>query len=293
VALAGFASNPGAIPIVAQGSSGQSANLQEWRGSSGALGVVDANGNFGVGTAAAQSHLYVVDSTTSPSRGVIAAQHNDGRQAALAQMKRSRGSEGAPTALQNGDYVGAFNFNAYSGSSYLITAGFGAYTNGTVGTSSVPTDLFFYTRATGTTDPYGDGSVRMVVSNNGNVYLSGTLFQNSDMRLKTDIQPIDNALEKVLRLNGVYFQWRRSAKQADGRQVGVIAQNIQRVLPEIVSTSAMAKDYLSVDYTKLVPVLIEATKEQQSTIQRLQEESEKLHERIAILERTVKQLAAS
>jgi hypothetical protein len=50
-AVGGFAGDPGAIPIVAQGASGQTANLQEWRGSSGALSAVDANGNLGVGLA--------------------------------------------------------------------------------------------------------------------------------------------------------------------------------------------------------------------------------------------------
>jgi hypothetical protein len=298
-------------PIIAQGAASQSANLQEWRNVIGtALSVVDANGNFGVGTAAPQSHLYVVDSTTNPSRGVVASQNNSGRQAALMQMTKSRGTQTSPSAVVNGDYVAAFNMNAYDGTSYLggkPMAGWGAIVNGTVAAGSVPTDLFFYTKPSGTLDPYGDGVVRLVIASGGNVgigttapsqrlHVAGNVLANayqtpSDIRLKTDIEPIDNALDKVLALDGVYFQWNKSAKvEAEGRQVGVIAQNVQRVIPEVVSTSAAANDYLSVDYTKLVPVLIQAMKEQQ---EQFKNENEKLHERIAVLERTSKQFAAS
>jgi hypothetical protein len=94
--------------------------------------------------------------------------------------------------------------------------------------------------------------------------------------LKTDIEPIPNALDKVLALNGVYFHWNKGAQQPDGRQVGVIAQNVQQVLPEVVSSSPSSKDYLSVDYTRLVPVLIEAVKAQQLEIQQLKETVKRL-----------------
>jgi FtsZ-binding cell division protein ZapB len=312
VGVLGRAGNAGAIPIVALGAVNQSANLQEWQKSDGtALSVVDANGNFGVGTNSPHSHLFVVDSTTNSSRGVVASQNNSGRQAALMQMTKSRGTQTAPSAVANGDYVGAFNMNAFDGTSYLSgkpMAGWGAKVNGTVAAGSIPADLFFYTKPSGTLDPYGDGVVRFIIASNGNIYANGSLLSSSDVRLKTDIEPIDNALEKVLALNGVYFQWNKSANQADGRQVGVIAQNVQQVLPEVVSTSPATKDYLSVDYTRLVPVLIEAVKELKTENNRLREqltgnnqtlreqfknENEKLHERIAILERTVKQFAAS
>lgn len=175
IGVLGHARNsPAAVPIVAWAASGQTAPLQQWvRSDWTPLAVVDANGQFGIGTASPLSHLYVVDSTTSPSRGAVAAQHNDGRQAALMQMKRSRGSESSPAALVDGDYAGAFNFNTYDGANYLVTAGFGAFIKGTVAAGSVPTDLFFYTAAGGTLDPY-PGLVRLVVSSNGNVGVGTT-----------------------------------------------------------------------------------------------------------------------
>jgi hypothetical protein len=304
IGVLGAAGSPVGVPIVAHGANGQSANLQEWQMNDGtALSVVDKNGNFGVGTATPQSRMYVVDSTTNPTRGIIASQNNDGRQAALMQMTKSRGTEASPTAVVNGDYVAAFNMNAYDGTSYLggkPMAGWGARVNGAVATGSVPTDLFFYTKPSGTLDPYGDGVVRFIIASNGNIYANGALLSASDLRLKTDIEPIDNALDKVLALNGVYFHWKEDAHQPDGRQVGVIAQNVQQVLPEIVSTSPATNGYLSVDYTRLVPVLIQAMKEQQEQFKneneklqaRLQDENEELQGRIAILERKVNQFAS-
>jgi hypothetical protein len=120
--------------------------------------------------------------------------------------------------------------------------------------------------------------VRLVIGSGGNVgigttapsqrlHVAGNVLANaylvpSDMRLKDNIEPIDNALDKILGLNGVYFQWNESAKvEAEGRQVGVIAQDVKQILPEVVSNSTTSENYLSVDYTKLVPVLIEAMKQ--------------------------------
>jgi len=76
------------------------------------------------------------------------------------------------------------------------------------------------------------------------------------------------------------------------RQVGLIAQQVRAVLPEVVSEWAdqCSDDYLAVDYNRLVGALIQAMKEQQ---ERFKNENEKLQERIAILERTVKHFTAS
>jgi hypothetical protein len=107
----------------------------------------------------------------------------------------------------------------------------------------------------------------------------------SDMRFKEEIAPIDDALDKVMRLQGVYFKWnhryRDVLKRSDSkrRQVGVIAQQVREVLPEVVSewSDEGAEDYLAVDCGRLVAVTIEAVKEQQKQIRQLLE-------RISILE---------
>ncbi|MBQ4820679.1 tail fiber domain-containing protein [Aquimarina sp. MMG016] len=88
----------------------------------------------------------------------------------------------------------------------------------------------------------------------------------SDRRWKTDFQVIENAVEKIQAVNGYYYKWKD--KPDTSTQVGVIAQEIEAVLPEVVSTDS--KGYKSVDYSKLTALLIEGMKEQQQQIQALQ-----------------------
>jgi len=107
------------------------------------------------------------------------------------------------------------------------------------------------------------------------------------MRLKKDVQQLDGALDKVLKLRGVSFYWKSKEDMAAAKgkdvnnfsygfgsekQIGVIAQEIEQVLPELVVTDN--EGFKSVKYENLTPVLIEAIKEQQSLINSLQSEKE-------------------
>jgi len=103
---------------------------------------------------------------------------------------------------------------------------------------------------------------------------AGTLFYvNSSMtlssrRFKTNIQTLTNALDKVQRLRGVSYD-----RKDDGEhQIGVIAEEVGQVVPEIVSYEANGKDARGVDYTRLTALLIEAVKEQQAKINALEAE---------------------
>jgi len=93
----------------------------------------------------------------------------------------------------------------------------------------------------------------------------------SDMRLKDRIHPLDGALESVVRLQGVGYRWSDEARLQralpDGEQIGLLAQEVQKVLPQAVQD--MGDGYLAVDYSRLVPLLIEAIKEQQHQIEEL------------------------
>ena len=101
-------------------------------------------------------------------------------------------------------------------------------------------------------------------------------FQSSDKRLKTNIQKIDKPLEKILKLNGVSFEWKRDIdeKVENKTNIGVIAQEVEKVLPEIVKKRD--DGYLAVKYEQLVPVLIEGIKEQQEQIDELKKKLEEL-----------------
>jgi len=102
----------------------------------------------------------------------------------------------------------------------------------------------------------------------------------SDARLKTFEGRIDNAIDKVKQLNGYYFRENDTARSLGynnpERQVGVSAQEVQAVLPEVVTTAPVSDDYLTVKYEKLVPLLIEAIKDQQTLIEQLQSRIERL-----------------
>jgi hypothetical protein len=89
--------------------------------------------------------------------------------------------------------------------------------------------------------------------------------ESSDERLKTDINPIGNALGKVLKMNGVTYEWRVSEFPEmgfdKGLQYGLIAQELEQIVPELVGTDN--EGWKSIEYSHLVPLLIEALKEQQ------------------------------
>jgi hypothetical protein len=89
----------------------------------------------------------------------------------------------------------------------------------------------------------------------------------SDKRLKTDIQPIENALEKVMHMQGVYYK--RNDVEDARKQVGVLAQDMEAVLPEVVLTADDDMQTKSVDYGKICSVLIEAIKELKNEIEEL------------------------
>jgi hypothetical protein len=105
----------------------------------------------------------------------------------------------------------------------------------------------------------------------GDVAASGDIvaYYTSDKKLKDNIQPIQNALDKVNKLGGYTFDWNEELQKArKGHDIGVIAQEVQSVLPEVV----VERDngYLGVDYQKLVPVLIEAIKELSAKVKELE-----------------------
>jgi len=106
----------------------------------------------------------------------------------------------------------------------------------------------------------------------GDVWARGVKL-TSDARLKENIRPIENALDKTAGINGVSYTLRGS----DEVRLGVVAQNVQQSIPEAVSVSDESTGYLGVDYLALVPVLIEAVKE-------LKAENEALQRRLDTLE---------
>ena len=103
--------------------------------------------------------------------------------------------------------------------------------------------------------PLGDGSFK-------GMYCY-TLYQASDKRLKKNIKQIESALDKVNKLQGVSFKWKKGNK----KEIGLIAQDVKKVLPEVVNGSD--KKGYSINYGNITALLIEAIKEQQTQIDEL------------------------
>ncbi len=144
-------------------------------------------------------------------------------------------------------------------------------------TTSTSDDWYVYQNTTFDLVFRDDGTERVAFTSGGNITLSGSTIHTSDKRLKTDIQVLEGVLPKVLQLKGVTHYWDTLNHPNRGfvsdRVIGVIAQDIQKVYPELVHTD---KDgFLAVDYTKFSAVLLQAIKEQQQLIDRQNQNNEK------------------
>ena len=104
----------------------------------------------------------------------------------------------------------------------------------------------------------------LVVKFNGDATLAGNLNINSDARLKANIVSLGSTLSKLLQIDGKSYTMKKD--ESEKQKIGLLAQDIEKVFPELVSESHGVK---SVNYQGLVPVLINALKEQQSEIDEL------------------------
>jgi hypothetical protein len=107
-----------------------------------------------------------------------------------------------------------------------------------------------------------DNGYRLYVS--GTIYATGNITANSDLTLKKNLELITNPTDKLMQLNGYSYQW----KEDDSHQYGVIAQEVEKILPYAVSTGN--DGIKGVSYNQIIPVLIEAVKEQKAKIENLE-----------------------
>ncbi len=126
-----------------------------------------------------------------------------------------------------------------------------------------------------------DGSLTMV-----------SVATPSDIRYKKEIHPIESSLDKVLQLQGVTYEWDKGkvkgAGYKGGRQIGFVAQEVEKVIPELVHTDS--NGYKTLSYDKVVPILAEAIKEQQREIKEKSNRIERLEKALELLERRLASL---
>lgn len=152
----------------------------------------------------------------------------------------------APNATHTGDVTGAT----------ALTIASGAVDGGKIDTTA---DVQINSLGVGTAAPTTAGLIR--ATNDVVAYYS------SDERLKDNITPIENALEKVCKLGGYEFDWNNKQDVYEGHDIGVIAQEVEAVFPELVTDRD--NGFKAVKYEKLVPTLIEAIKELKAEVEYL------------------------
>ena len=108
-----------------------------------------------------------------------------------------------------------------------------------------------------------------------NIWAVNGKFSLSDRRYKENITSIEYGLEEIMKLDPVTYFWKNKDVSA-GRKVGLIAQDVHLIIPEVVDTGDHTSDLMSIDYAGIVPVLVRAIQEQQDIIDRQQSQIEAL-----------------
>ena len=110
----------------------------------------------------------------------------------------------------------------------------------------------------------------------GNLTVNGTPVElTSDIKLKTNIKPLENSLDKVMNLRGVEYD----RVDYEVHQIGMIAQEVEQVIPDLVHENSEGTKVL--EYTHLTAVLVEAIKEQQNQIQKLKQTVQELSTKLS------------
>ena len=228
------------------------------------------NGNVGIGTTD-QSHRLIVSGSSSDTEPIVTLRSgnentgiNDGAQLAFGYNNTDNYSHFIQTRHNSGAAVNnAIDF-------YL--------SNSSVAANSISSGSVRVMTLEGTGNVgigVANPSVKFQVAGDATIsgkFNSNGIQESSDVRFKKNIQPLSDALSNVMKLEGVSYNWKQEEfpekNFGDQTEIGVIAQEIEKIYPELVNTD---KDgYKSVQYSHIVPVLIEAIKEQQQLISQLE-----------------------
>jgi hypothetical protein len=255
---------------------------------------IDSNGNVGIGTSSPLSTLHVNSGDFVIDDIAIRAVNNE---------PTPKGVLIIPIADDD-----SYNYNTISGDTVITATGGRSLVIGAGGVgsgfrfsgTSTPTpttaiittgsklgigSAFYVSSEQPSTaiDVDGNGRFRSVGATaffaNLNITSDGTLTTaTSDIRLKENIEPLNNSLEKLLQLTGVTFNWIGQ----EGKRIGFIAQDVEKVIPELVFTNENTEDKIKgIHMDNITSVLVESIKEQQQQIESLKTEIQDLKNRIS------------
>jgi len=193
----------------------------------------------------------------------------------LSKITIQGGSNSNTTIAQAVNSYGSPSLSAYYGTLYSSNIFYAGNPTGTA-YNVYGADAQFYTYYDrNNTAYYFDGS-----NTGDSIRVAGDIVAYySDDRLKDRKGNIENALEKVLSLNGFYYEANQKAQELGYKkkmEVGVSAQEVEAILPELIKDAPIGQGYKTLDYGRLTPLLIEAIKEQQKQIEELKELVNKL-----------------
>ncbi|MCP4710870.1 MAG: tail fiber domain-containing protein, partial [Planctomycetes bacterium] len=213
------------------------------------IGTANFTGNVGIGTSSPSDKLQVENYSGNTS----------------AKIRAQSGGQSSLKLFEGGDYGFEFQYDGDPDKLYLLSRNF-----------------------------TGNEAVRMTWQKDGNVgigsstperklYVNGDAggaeawHNDSDARLKKNITTIENALQKVQNLRGVKFEWSETQNHPQGKQIGFIGQETEKVVPEVVD---VIDGTYSMQYAPLTALLVEAVKQQQKQIESMKEEIETLKDQL-------------
>jgi hypothetical protein len=192
--------------------------------------------------------------TTNYASGILTRLNAVGVFSGSSQVSLGSASGNIALATQTtGDYVAS------------LVAGTGVTLSNNSGENATPTIAIGQSVATNATPTFGNLTINGTITATGDI----TAFFTSDRRHKNSIQTISNAVLKVKQLNGVTWEWNDDVNEVTKStpKTGLIAQEVQQVLPQVVTERN--DGFLALDYSKMVGLLVEAIKEQQIQIDQL------------------------
>lgn len=125
----------------------------------------------------------------------------------------------------------------------------------------------------------------IILNKNHNLMIEGNckaknLITTSDLRLKKNFSKLENSLENILKLDGVYFNWKKEDKNR--RNIGLIAQEVEKIYPELVDYSFTSKGIL---YQGLTSIILESIKEQYSQIKMQKEKIQQIKNNLDLFDK--------
>jgi len=259
--------------IIGQGVTGQ-ANNSVTLGNADVTAVYMASdsgaqvscGTLGIGLAAVAPASIVQIRQDVPNIRIDSYNTTAGNASDIQLRRSNHGTLGTHTAVDAADALGKITFMGSDSNSFEVGAsiqGFAAET--WVNGAEYGTYLTFHTTDIGTATL----DERMKIDHDGDITgTHGDYHVSSDERLKKDIVTIPNALDKVLALRGVNFKWKE--KDNESLMMGMIAQEVEAIIPEVVHTQDTEEAIKSVEYPFLVGVLVEAVKELSAKVEALE-----------------------